>query len=260
MNFFKIGGLLSLSLMATISYANEAEGMVNITIDNDLVIIEEDFEKGKRPAMTDRVRAYDPINKISYEKVLLGKINKSTGLFSDYDYWRHVTVYDVFQEEERIAYLPYFEEACFDDSFFMAQWGESRSIKVTLKSDIGVSGLGLSASVGMSIEEGTTFSTARRIKATLNIKANHYPYKLSDTHEGVTYIQTYNKKTKKYGYLRPSYIDRWTNMYPHEFYLDNQNVGFKSKREIVEYCPGYQAAEDRGVDKDPQDIFTTGNH
>ena len=256
MNFFKIWGLLGLSLMATTSWANHSQEMVNIEIDSDLVIFEESFEKGKRPTMTDQVRAYDPINKDSYQKVLLGKVNKESGMFSNYDYWRYVTVYDVFEEEERIGFLPYFEEDCFDDSSFMAQWGESRSIKVTLKSDIGFAKLGLTASVGMSIEQGTTFSTARRIKATLGLKARHYPYKLSDTYEGVTYIQTYNTKTKKYGYLLPSYMDKWTNSYPYDFYLDNQNVGFKAKREIVEYCQDYQG-KNGNADKDPEDIINS---
>lgn len=234
--------------------------MMNIDVDTSLIAFDEyDFEKGKKPRMTDNVRAYDPINKDNYEKVLLGKVQKETGYFKDYDYWRYVTVYDVFTSEEQVAYLPYFEEACFDDSAFMAQWGESRSVRVTLKSELGFSKLGLSASVGMSIETGMTFSTARRIKATKNIRARHYPYKLSDAFEGVTYVLTFNSKTKKYGYLLPSRMQKWNDSYPYEFYLDNQNVGFMSKREVVEYCPGYEKTgsntENGSEDKNPEVIF-----
>lgn len=191
-----------------------------------------------------QVRAYDPINRVSYEKVLVGPAQRATGFFNTYDYWRYVTVYNVSEESERISYLPYFYEDCHDNSFFMAQWDESRTIKVTFKSELGFSQLGLSASVGMSLEQGVTFSSSRRIRAVEGIQARHYPYKLSETYSGVTYIQTYNSKTKQYGYLQPSTLDSWTNAYPYNFELDNQNVGFRVVREIEKECEGYDANKD----------------
>lgn len=211
-------------------------------------------EKGKKPTMKSKLRAYDPINKVSYEKAIAGPVYVETSLFANYHVWRYVTVYDVHKTSERVAYLPYFEEECHDNSFFMAEWGESRSFKVTLKSDLGFSKLGLSASVGMSIEQGTTFSSSRRIKATEGIRARHYPVKLSDTYEGITYIQTYNTKTKKYGYLVPNMLERAFDTYPYDFYLDNQNIGFKADREVLEYCPGYSATND-GPSKSETDLF-----
>lgn len=191
-----------------------------------------------------RVRAYDPINKEYYQKALVGPTRRATGLLKNYDYWRYVTVYNVEAVSERISYLPYFYEDCHDNSFFMAQWDESRSIRVTFKSEFGFSELGLSASVGMSLEQGVTFSASRRVRAVEGIQAKHFPYKLSETWRGVTYIQTYNKDTRSYGYLKPSRIESWTNSYPHEFILDNQNVGFRVVREIEKTCAGYDAAND----------------
>lgn len=191
-----------------------------------------------------KVRAFDPINKKHYQKVLVGPTQKA-GFFKSYDFWRYVTVYNVEPESERISYLPYFFEDCHDNSFFMAQWDESRTIKVTFKSDIGFSKLGLSASVGMSLEQGVTFSSSRRVRAVEGIQAKHYPVKLSETHRGVTYIQTYTKSKRQFGYILPSRWEQLDNSYPHEFVLDNQNVGFRVVREIEKECPGYDA------DKDP---------
>lgn len=203
------------------------------------------------------VRAYDPVEKKWYDKAIAGKTFRNTGLNSfitSYTHWRYVTVYNVKTTSERIAYLPYFQEECHDNSVFMGQWGESRSMKVTLKTEIGSSvsyaGLGLSASVGMSIEQGVTFSTQRRIRAVEGLQAKHYPYKLSDTYEGVTYIQTYDANKKTYGYLGKSYADQWFGGYPFEFFLDNQNIGLEVKREILNVCEGYDPSTDPIKDAD----------
>jgi hypothetical protein len=197
------------------------------------------------------VRAYDPINKKWYEKSLVGKAYRA-GLLQPFHYWRYVTVYNVTTAAERISYLPYFEEDCHDSSAFMAQWGESRSLKVTLKSEVtasvGYEGIGLSSTVGMSIEQGVTFSTARRVKATDGLVARHYPYKQADTWTGKTYIQYYNKRTGEVGYLGQSIADRWFGGYPYDFELNNQNIGFKVKRDIMKECPGYNPDKDETTD------------
>ena len=87
-------------------------------------------------------------------------------------------------EAERIAYLPYFEEDCHNDTSFMAQWGETRNFKVSLRIDLGVNfsigDVGLSSTVSMSIEVAVSFSSYRRVKATNGIQAIHFPYKQSD--------------------------------------------------------------------------------
>ena len=68
---------------------------------------------------------YDPINKKLYEKSLVGK-SYAAGLLAPYTHWRYVTVYDVEEISELISYLPYYEEECYDDSFHLANWGESK--------------------------------------------------------------------------------------------------------------------------------------
>jgi len=218
----------------------------------DMEVIEmseyEVFENTKaRDFPSKKVRAYDPVNQEHYQGVIVGETNKA-GILDSYDYWRYVTVYNIVQESERVAYLPYFEESCHDSSFFMAQLGESRSLKVSLSSTIGAEALGLNASVTMSIEAGVTISTSRRVQATLGLHARHYPYKLTENWSGVTYIQLYTKEGNKYGYLRKlGGFDRLKD-YPHEFELDNQNVGFAVKREVFKKCENYSPA-DKKVEK-----------
>ena len=189
-------------------------------------------------------RAYDPVNKQHYQKVLVGDTYKAS-IVEDFDYWRYVTVYNVETLAERVAYLPYFEEDCHDASWSMAEWGESRSFKVSLSSSLGAKALGLEASVSMSLETGVTFSAARKVQATKGIAARHYPYKLSDEWKGVTYIQVYWADKKQYGYLTSLRgLDHWLVDYPYAFGLDNQNVGFKVKREIIKKCEGYDPSTD----------------
>ena len=203
--------------------------------------------------MSNNVRGYDPINRKSYRNVLLGPVYKKTNPFSSgYTHWRYVTVFNATRSSERVAYLPTHEEACYDDSFFFAEWGESRTVTVTLDAKTGVEGMGLSASVGMSVSEGTTFSTNRRLKATLGVRATHIPYKISTTYRGKTYIQTYNTKTKKHGYLtRNALYGRTRATYPYKFMLTNQDLGFSVKRKIIETCEvdESQASSNKGLDQ-----------
>ncbi|MBG59418.1 MAG: hypothetical protein CME67_01200 [Halobacteriovoraceae bacterium] len=203
------------------------------------------FEEGRTksfPSVTPS--AYDPINKRYYDKVIVGKANKASFL-QDYDYYRYVTVYNVISEEEQVAYLPYFEESCHDSSFFMAQWGESRSMKVSLTSTVSAEALGIGGSLAMSIEAGVTFSTSRRVQATLGLHAKHFPYKLSDRYVGITYIQVYTEDENQFGYVtKPGGMDRFKE-YPYPFELNNQNVGFAVKREIVKTCDNYDPSSDR---------------
>lgn len=205
------------------------------------------FTKSTTDFPSKSVRAYDPVNKKRYEKSVAGKTYKAS-IFRGYDYWRYVTVYNVSTDAERVTYLPYFEENCHDSSFFMAQWGETRTFKVSMTSSVGakvgIDGLGLESSLSITLEQGVAFSAQRRVQAVKGLAAKHYPYKISDKWKGVTYIQTYNKDTKTYGYLLPSYYDEWFGEYPFNFELDNQNVGFKVKREIIHTCEDYNANED----------------
>ena len=205
------------------------------------------FAKSSNNFPTRTARAYDPINKVRYEKAIVGKTYKAS-IFRGYDYWRYVTVYNVETQAERVSYLPYFEESCHDSSFFMAQWGETRNFKVSMTSSVGakvgVEGMGLDSSLSITLEQGVAFSAQRRVQAGKGIAAKHYPYKLSDTWKGVTYIQVYDKDARTIGYLQPSYLEDWFGGYPADFELDNQNVGFKVKREIIHTCEGYDANED----------------
>lgn len=201
------------------------------------------FEKNnvsgvKSKIMTSNVKAFDPFNNVSYTHVLLGEVYKNKNPFKrKYTHYRHVTVYDIEKETERVAYLPTHDEDCHDNSPFMAEWSESKTLTVSLDSKVGAEGLGLSASVGMSISQGVTYSTSRRIKGVQNVVATHTPMKISETYRGVTYIMGYNSKTKKHFALKAP--NRFQS-YPYDFQLTNQNLGFRVERKVHEYCEGYR--------------------
>lgn len=192
------------------------------------------------------VKAFDPINEVSYQAVAVGKPFSKSIMFKTY-LARYVTVYDKTRLKERISYLPYHVEQCHDSSFAMASWSESRTISVTLKAEVGFAQLGFNASIGMSITEGVTMSTNRNIMATAGIEAIHYPMKLSETWEGVTYIQLYDEANDKLLYQAPSRYEEMTESYPYEFYLDNQNVGFMIEREVTGRCDDSSAP--RAIDE-----------
>lgn len=228
--------MIKLTVLAIIlqisSVTAGTDGVINESTQQDLLIDSMmDVYTDDKSIMTNSVRAYDPINKENYENVILGPVHKKP-LFKfgrGFTHFRYVTVYNISQDSERIAYLPSFEEDCHDNSFNMASWSKSNTLQVSLSSTLGAKALGLSSSVTASISQGITFSTSRRIKSTLNIKAIHVPYKRSETHTGVTYIQTYNKKTNSYGFLTG-------RKYPISYELNNQNIGMQVKREDVQPC------------------------
>lgn len=249
-NSFAAADFGNLSKAKAMVLSDDMAKMEYVEVD-DSVLFEIDEESYRKGFSSKKVRAYDPVNKKRYQKVMVGETYKANALetlVSSYTHWRYVTVYNIEQLSERIAYLPYFEEDCHDSSFFMGQWGEARSMKVTLKTEVGGSvsyaGLGLSASVGMSIEQGVTFSTQRRVQAVEGLKARHYPYKLSENWKGVTYIQTYNAKKRTYGYLTDTASSLFFGGYPYKFFLDNQNVGLKVKRDVLATCENYNPSND----------------
>lgn len=234
---------LILAVLLASTAAHAGFGNLGEAIELDVPYLGE-YEAIKGGFPNTKVKTYDPVNKKRYEKVVVGETYKAS-IFDGYDYWRYVTVYNVKTEAERVAYLPYFEEDCHDASQVMAQWDESRTFKVSLSTSVGLNKLGLNASVTMSVETGVTFSAARRIHATEGIQARHIPYKLSDRWEGVTYIQIYWKDTNELGYLRKlGGFDRFEE-YPFPFELDNQNVGFRVKREVLKVCNGYTPENDQ---------------
>lgn len=226
-------GILTATILLSGSSFADSKALENLefeSIQNDLVVDSTLKSVSGSSPMTSNVRAYDPINRKRYQKTILGPVKTNRNIFKrDYTHYRYVTVYNISKKMERLAYLPFFHEDCFDDNYRMASWEESKTFSVRLDSSIGVKGLGLSASVGASITSGVSFSTRRSIQATKGIEARHYPYKVSESYNGVTYIQTYNSKTRGYGYLKG-------NQYPMRFGLNNQNLGLRVKREIIRTC------------------------
>ena len=221
----------------------------------------------KSQLMTSNVSGKDPFTGKRYKNVMLGAVNKTKRFFNkDYTHWRYITLFNIEKKDERVGFLPFFHEDCHDDSFFMAEWGESRTLTVKLESQVGAEQLGISASVGMSISQGTTFSTTRRIKAVKGIEAKHYPYSYTETHTGTTYVMVYDQNSGDYDILRPRGFRKFSlaikGGYPYPYKLDNQNIGFHVKREILQNCevaPG-NANEEENVNDDGREYYNQQNN
>jgi hypothetical protein len=89
--------MTTLFLMPVISSAIEFREIPReISENTEAIFYEVEGIKNKGSKFpSDHVRAYDPINKTRYEKAIVGKVYRNSDWFSDYDYWRYVTVYDV---------------------------------------------------------------------------------------------------------------------------------------------------------------------
>ncbi len=246
MRFLGILVILISICMNTKAFAKESALIANLPNDvnaledlateefAEVLLVESDPYKDVFPKGYEQ--AYDPINKKKYQKAVIGRVFKSVNPFNGYDYYRYKTVYNKKELLERMTNLPYHYEACHEDNYEIANWEEARTITVSVEAGVSFEYLGFGASVKSSIEYGVTLKTSRSIKATLGIEAKHYPYQASEELSGVTYIQTYSKGGEVQ-YLLPDWSD--AGLYPYNFFLDNQNVGFIVKREIMKKCPEY---------------------
>ncbi len=209
--------------------------------------------------MSNEVSGTDPFSGKIYENVMLGKVYKTASFFNNtYTHYRYVTLFEVEKQTERIAYLNSYDEACHDDSFFMAEWSSSKTLTVSLETKAGFEQLGLSASVGLSVSEGVTFSNARKVKAVKGVEAIHHPYSYKEVHTGITYIMTYNMKTDEHFVRRYSDFNfaqkRKFRKYPFKYKLDNQNIGFRVQREVISHC-GNTGDEEVESANDGRDVF-----
>ncbi|MBD63573.1 MAG: hypothetical protein CME62_00060 [Halobacteriovoraceae bacterium] len=221
---------------------SELMGELNLTQNKQAPIAGEAVMGIRSSIMPNNIRPYDPFAKKRYKNIILGKVYKSKNPFNGYDYYRHITVFNARKKKSKFPGLFSHEEPCHTSSFFFADWGISETLTVTLSSEVkaGSEALGLSASVGMSISKGITISTTRRLQGTAGYTSIHTPMLTSTTYRGKTFIVTYNKSTKKMKYLEASMTQRWSNSYPYNFYLDNQDVLFSVDRTNVRKCPGYE--------------------
>ncbi len=179
---------------------------------------------------SDEVEPFDPINRQYYQKVAVGQTFRSNNPWSGYTHWRYITVYNVTEGVERIRKMPFYKEDCHDRAIVMATWEESYHINVTLTAAANATVLGIGVNVSASVQHGVRFAARRNIMGTAGIAAIHYPYKFSETWEGVTWKQTYDQRTGTVSYVENS------SVYPKKFYLNNQNPGFIVKRVITKVC------------------------
>jgi hypothetical protein len=221
---------------------------------------------------TDRIRAYDPINKKLYDDVYVGKTYRASNK-KNYTHWRYITVYNNKKVETRMQNFMAITEECHDKGWNIGSWNQTNTFSVSLTSQASVEAMGIGASVSLSLSAGVTFSVQKPIQGTQGLKATHVPYQITEDQAGITYIQVL-LSNNKIGYIVKlaelnSFI-RFLGLYsstgsettvpmssgssyPFKFKLTNQNPTFRAKRENVSYCSGYKSPQSAQADVD---IFT----
>lgn len=189
----------------------------------------------------------DPITNERTDRVLVGPAFKVRSYGSDYDYYRYVTFYDVSVEKERIYELPIHREECHDKSEVFANYSYSYTYSADVTASASIEGLGLST----SLTTARTFTTARSLRATGEIIANHIPSFLKESWEGRTFIQMANSKTGKVAFLTEEKKEtswwiyllfpiRATEKYPMRFSVKNADWTFLVERVFIGSCnPGF---------------------
>lgn len=127
-----------------------------------------------------------------YSKTLNGPTYRSTNPFDGYDYWRYVTFYNTRRVERQFTQFPRVYEECQDQSRFTT-YTQSIRVYVQVEAKIGTHLLGVAMKAGAE----KSVSVSRNLNGVLGEEAIHTPYITSETWNGVTYIQTYNARTKR---------------------------------------------------------------
>jgi hypothetical protein len=184
-----------------------------------------------------RNRFRDPVSGKTYTGVFYGPVNRSYNPFSNYSYWRNVTVYRVDSKREEIIDLPAIHQSCFDGGTYpMGNWQMSRTITVELRSSLKCEELGLGAEISSSIAEGRTFSMQKALVVPRGVEADYVPVLRKDSWVGVTFIQTYNPETRMLGYLPANLWEEAMGSYPYAFELKNVATVFEVLRKNLRVC------------------------
>jgi hypothetical protein len=179
----------------------------------------------------------DPISGVQYERVLYGPVRKSQNPLSNYELWRHVTVYSVKIRREGINDLPALHQSCFDGGKYpIGNWQISRTLTVELRSSLRCGDLGLGAEVSASVSEGRTFSMQRALIVPEGIEADYVPVLRQEDWEGVTFVQTYHPATGDLGFIPPNLLDTTFGWYPFPFELRNAATIFEVSRQNARSC------------------------
>lgn len=248
-----VGRLLTFPLLITLGFApaaplaraderSEARKAATLNFRNDWIKSERALISSIDPFPSKEVPPFDPITKKKAAHTLVGPAFRSW-TYSDYDYYRYVTYYDVKIRKEQIYELPVTRAQCWDRSELFASYSYTTSYTASVTASASFEGIGLSASFTAS----RTFSTGRQIPATAGFVADYTPYALKQDWVGRTFIQLYDTKTGKMKFLeKPTEESPWwvfaffplasQEEYPMRFQVKDAFWTFSVEREILEAC------------------------
>lgn len=148
--------------------------------------------------------------------------------------------------EKRIPEVRGFTETCgSNQKIWLGQFlfADAKRYQITIHGGVDLKffdkvGINVGVDLSQSVENWNNVS--RTITPSF-IAAVHEPYLAWNTLSGVVYIETYNSKTKKWGYLSPlensfHFVDPKMFSYPYETYVDNYNPIFYVKTFVKAYC------------------------
>ncbi len=185
----------------------------------------------------------DPIYHQSYDSVLLGPSLKAPSGLS-FDYYRYVTYYNITERTERIHELPIHRQECGDQAEIFATYTYSYTFSSQINASVTIEGLGLSS----TMTAAKTISTTRNLSAEGHVIAEHTPYFIKQDWSGLTFMQTYQKKSKRIKFITQVRDESspWIQFflpafshsaYPMNFEVKNADWIFDVEKRVLQKCP-----------------------
>lgn len=149
----------------------------------------------------DGVSLIDPFTKKPYQKVVTGVFQKAEWLAGEI-YWRYVTLYDVIFDVEMGSSegLPVMIETCdLPRGVSFASFSKQVIFSTSLSASASLAQLGMPVDVSVNVAKQNIFGVSQSLFSGEKARyARHIPYFRNEHWRGVTYVQLWDSKTKKY--------------------------------------------------------------
>ncbi len=156
------------------------------------------FESDFDPFENQTIALNDPLTNQKFHKVLTGPayyVRFTPG----YDYYRYVTFYNESIRPERAVEFTIIKQSCHDTFERLATMQKSQTYRTEVKAGISWEGLGLEATMALEERAGMDFNIAALPGG---FEADHVMYYDNVNWKGYTYIQTFNSRTQKFGWVQ----------------------------------------------------------
>ena len=156
------------------------------------------FEVDENPFVDQRLTNWDPLTHKKFDKTLAGPAYY-VRFTAGYDYYRYVTFYNESIRPERAVEFTIITQSCHDTFERLATLQRSQTYRTEVKARVSWEGLGLEATMSLEERAGMDFNIAALPGG---FEADHVIYYDNINWKGYTYIQTYNSRTQKFGWVQ----------------------------------------------------------